>query len=247
MSNKKWDNEVAEFLFPKGLLIRFFLCLVLCFLVKGILTVIEYPAEKERKETLKTVKEGVQAAIDERRFSEADELLQTYLKKYESTEETEDIEFNILNASSRGCWKGYGEWKTELQDSFGECFVYFYYPSEGDALYASEDNETYYLVFSDTEFSSADKLIEACQDDPGLCYQLASVKLEKYDRYDSKGKMVFYCFKPVDKGDNIAFHFDFTYFFKDDTAEIRYLKYQFNDNTEPKKEADYRVSLERME
>ena len=244
MSNKRWDNDVAEFLFPKGLLIRIVVVVLLCSLVGLVIKIITLPEEKKQKELFKTLKEDVQAAIEENRFSEANELLKTYLKSYEETDETDEIAANILNSSIRGCWKGYGEWKTELQDSSGERYVYFYYPGEGDPLYSTEEDETYYLMFSDTELSSADQVIDACASDSKLCFLLASVKLKNYDTYNNSGYMIFYCYEPSEgTSPNIAFDFHDEYFFKNDTAEIRY--YYFNEDT-LKTEKVYRVALERM-
>ena len=232
MSNKRWDNDVAEFLFPKGLLIRIVVVVLLCSLVGLVIKIITLPEEKKQKELFKTLKEDVQAAIEENRFSEANELLKTYLKSYEETDETDEIAADLLSRAAHGCWKGYGEWNSGIHDSSGECFLYFYYPEEGDALYVSGEHEAYYLVFSETEFSGADEVIKECQTDPGSCRLLSGVECQNYNRIMHDGVLIFRCYEP-DLEPSSEVQYAFSYTFKDDTAEISY--------------KSSRVSLERME
>lgn len=149
-----------------------------------------------------------------------------------SSDETDEIADDMLNSATHGCWKGYGEWKTEIHDSSGECFLYFYYPEEGDTLYVSGEHKAYYLVFSETELSCADEVIEECQTNPGLCYLLSDVEFVDYNHIMHDGVLRFLCYEP-DFEFSSDVKFSFSYTFKDDKAEIGH--------------NSYNVDLERME
>lgn len=122
MSNKKWDNDVAEFLFPKGLLIRIVVTIGICLLIWLFISTVESGRERKKATRLETVKEDMQVLINKKQFSEAEDLLKSFISDYGSSDETEEIAADMLNIAAYGCWKGYGEWKTEIHDSSGECF-----------------------------------------------------------------------------------------------------------------------------
>ncbi len=228
MSNKRWDNDVAEFLLPKGLLIRFLVVFVLCMILIFIFNTVENGREKKKANQLENVKEEVQALINKKQFSEAEDFLNSYISEYGSSQDTDEIAADMLNSAAHGCWKGYGEWKTQIHDSSGECFLYFYYPEEGDALYVSGEHKAYYLVFSETEFSSADEVIEECQTDPGCCYLLSDIEFLDYNNillHD--GVLSFHCYEPnLESSSDVKFSFSYT--FKDDKSEIGYNSYHVN-------------------
>lgn len=232
MSKKRWDNDVTEFLFPKGLLIRILVAIGLCLLVWLFITTIENGRERKKTAELQTVKENMQDMINRKQFSEAEGLLSSYMSDYGSSGETDEIAADLLSRAAHGCWKGYGEWNSGIHDSSGECFLYFYYPEEGDALYVSGEHEAYYLVFSETEFSSADEVIKECQTDPGSCRLLSGVECQDYNRIMHDGVLIFRCYEP-DLEPSSEVQYAFSYTFKDDTAKISY--------------KSSRVSLERME
>lgn len=229
-SNKKWDNEIVEFLFPKQFLKTLMFTAGLGFLIIFFFTALENSSEKKKATIIETVREDIQTAINEKKYSEAYHLLR--FDFIGSSEEKAEIAGSIMKAAAHGCWKGYGEWKTTIQDSDGECYVYFYYPEEGDALYISGEYEVYYLVFSETEFSDANQVFEVCQNDPGVRY-LFSDAVTGYYTMDS-GDIEFNCYES-DSDTSSDMYFYFSYDFDDNTAEIRYASYGV-----------YEIPLERM-
>lgn len=240
---KTWDNPVAEFLLPKGLVKAFLVALGLC-----LVLIIPYRINGAAK--LKEANKDIQTAIAEKRYADATELLKSYIRNHGGDNETDKIWNDLLTASVHGCWKGYGEWKTEIQDSNGERYLYLYYPAEGDPLYVAGEHEAYYLVFSDTELSSANEVIQAYQANPQSCYLTTDVKFkfEKHlgykNQYTYEGSAKFYEAYP---GHTSTYEsFDIKYDLDNFAASVWCWTYNFDEDN-PSGDICSDISLERME
>lgn len=156
----RWENSVAEFLLPKGLVIRIGFCLVL------LAVVAVYVKGRDRSDTSKINKgiEEAQEYINQEEYAAAfDVLSKTYAdnigKVFDDSamDPLEEQGSELLKTATSGIFSGYGlpyEGRYEIKEPV---YLYLYIPQPGEEMYKEG---CYYFAWSTEELQSRDRIFE---------------------------------------------------------------------------------------